>query len=258
MTNEITSKILLRVDSRDLEHHLTLGATTIFPDTINFDDGLTNIIEAPNDVDCTAISTCDVCGDQTKQVYDVDDLWAQVPKSALGADPRDTMSITIKNGLLRKGTNVRDISWTSYFRGDTDKTQIDAFDSVRSAMLVSQSSITVGSNWYANWNQVSPNGIMPQGDRVVSGHDYKICGWGIISGSLMFKIKAWQGYTTWMPRGVFNYTIGQLGCGTYMPSTTAITEKRKRTLQQWLLDSIQNLLLIFRQMYTQIYGKLFK
>lgn len=240
-------KLKLRKDSRDLHFQEHFGSTQVIPTELELDKGLTNPIEGAQEVDCTAISACDVATNQTGIIYDIHELWGQVPQTSEGADPRDTLGVMISKGLKPEGLDTaRDTRWSSYFRSDTGSQT--PFLNTQSAMYISQSPTTVGSNWYAEWDSVQPDSIMPAGLTRVSGHDYEITGWK----NNMFHIKAWLGYSMWMPDVVFNTELNRLGCVAFIPSTNQIDAMRKKTLIEMLIDAMTNLVLLLREQLSTL------
>ncbi len=238
-------KIILRIDSRDLIHSEHFGSVTTIPASCNFEANLSNPIEAAGAENCTAIADTSVACDQTKIVYDVNDLWNQVPNNSQGTDPRTTLSIMVSQGLLPIGQTVRDTRWKSYFRGDLGPS--DSATNVMTTMTVAQSSITVCTPWYNNFDSMEQNSVMPQGDYQVSNHDWKITGWQEINGVTMFICKAWLGYVFYCPLSVFNWLMGQTGSQTWMPATAQIMALQQRTLIEWLIDLCTNAVLLLKE-----------
>lgn len=238
-------KISLRhQDSRDIHGHIVFGQATEIPATANFSAGMQQIIEPVGSVACTAISDIKVGSVQGKNQYDYTDLFNNTPHTADGADPRDTLSEMISKGLLRLNSLIRDVLWKSYVRCDTG--QYDAFQNTQSMMTLCQSPCTACTVWYAEWDNVPPNGLMPTGVTPVSDHDWVITGWND-----NFIIDAHQGYTMEMPRAVFNTEIARSGCGAYMPLTQAIQAQATRTVVQWFDDLLVNLLIWLETMTAE-------
>lgn len=238
--------IKLRIDSRDLIHSRHFyGDTNDIPNSCNFDDNSTNEIEAQDGEDCTAISDCSVAHDQTKVVYDINDLWNQVPNNSNGVDPRVTLGIMISQGLLPIGQTVRDKRWQSYFIGH--KGQFTPSVNLQNTMTIAQSSITICTPWYQNFDVMTKNSIMPQGDTHITNHDWKITGWTEINDVTMFICKAWQGFVFYCPFNVFDWLMGQTGSTTYMPATAQIMAIRQRSIIEWILDAVQNCLLLIKE-----------
>ncbi len=242
-------QVILREDSRNKPFHV-FGQVVDFVEKSNFGQGVPLIVELPGEVDCTAISAIKVAYSQKKTLYDIPTLWNATPKTSQGADPKDTLGTAIKNGLLNVITKLFEKIWAGYFVAHTGSLK-DSYDNVRSAMTVAQSSCTVASNWYDNWEKTPAGGIMPVGDRVVSSHDYVILDWDGDN----FIIDSHQGYTTLMPRATFNAEMTSWGVGAYIPSSQEVDLIRKRNILELLVDAYKNLILLLKQLY--LYGKLF-
>lgn len=236
---------ILKIDSRDKHFH-EFGEVTEFVPESNFGIGVPLLIEKAGEVDCTALSTIKVATSQTKQQYDVDTLWAETPHNAFGADPRDTLKTAIIKGLKNLATGLFEKPFAGYWQANTSNIGQDAFDATRSAMTIAQSSCTVASEWYTDWQQCQSLEVMPFGDILVSEHDYVILDWKIVNGVTMFVIDSHQGYTTYMPREVFNLAMSHSGCGSYMPANKEISAIVNRTFVQYLIDACQNLILLLR------------
>lgn len=241
-------KVLLKQDSRDIHVKDYFGSVTAIPETIEFDKNITNPIESPFDVDCTAISATDVCTNQTGTKYNIDDLWALTPHDTTGADPRDSMGTLVKYGLQPVNGGPRDTRWLSYFRSDGQSGDYAA--TTQSSMIMTQSPTTVASNWYSEWNTAGPDEVLPMGKIRVSGHDYEITGWRMYGLALQFHVKHWRGYFVWMPKDIFNIEMDKYGTGAYIPTTTEITIEKKTILQK-LIDACINLVLLLQRKLTE-------
>lgn len=241
-------KISLRhQDSRDIHGHIVFGQAAEIPAVSNLSVGMQQIIEPVGSVACTMISDVKVGSVQSKNNYDYVDLENNTPHTSSGADPRTTLGEMISKGLLRLNSLIRDVLWKSYVRCDTG-TLADAFQNTQSIMTLCQSPCTACTVWYAEWNFVQPNGIMPSGVTPVSDHDWVIKDWDA-NGN--FIIDAHQGYDMLMPRSVFNTEIGRAGCGTYMPLTSGIQATVRITLAQWFDDLLVNLLIWLETMTAE-------
>ena len=221
--------IWLKTDSRDRHYHI-FGQTTDFPLEISFDSQLPDAVQPIGDVKCTCYTTCDIANDQDKVIYDIQDLWSRIPQTAFGADPRDALKEAVKRGLLPLNSTLRLTHWSSYWRADTGG--MDAFDNVRSALLLAQSPVGCATMWYSNWH----GGILTMGTQIVGGHMYAIEGWKQINGEPHFIIEAWTGEKMFMPRDVFNKAVSALGCGAWVLSTKVIDDKRKKELYEKIAD----------------------
>lgn len=238
-------KIILKQDSRDQHVKQYFGTPTVVPDEFELDKGITNPIERPGQVDCTAISACDVATNQTGTAYNADDLWSLTPQTAQGADPRDSMQALIDKGLEPLNGGPRDTRWNAYLR--SDGTSGDYFATTQASMIATNSPTTIASNWYSNWDVIGPEGIMPSGDTRVSGHDWEVTGWKIINGEPHFHVKSWLGYFMWMPKSVFNEEMDKWGTAGYIPTTQTILINYKKNILQTLIDLYANLVLLLQR-----------
>lgn len=198
----------------------------------NFGSGIPLITEPIGSDDCTAISLIKVAYSQTKNTYDVATLWAKTPQTNGGANPTDTVTTAIKNGLLNMITQKMDKIWTTYFYADIGPN--DSFTDAQVAMNSAQSSCMINGYWYENWNSLQPLEVMPQGDTVAANHSFVFVDWQLVNGVTMAIIDAHQGYHLMMPIAVFNAEMDKPGCTAIMPSNPIITANRQITLIQWI------------------------
>lgn len=237
-------KVLLRQNSKDIHVKDYFGAIDTIPDTLELDTGISNPIEQPGAVNCTAISACDVCANQVGTLFDVDDLWALTPKSSQGATPQDSLGTLITHGLKPLNGGPRDTRWVSYFR--SDGTKGDYFVTTQTSMVLTKSSTTVACNFYAEWLTVGSDGVLPKGETWVTGHDFEVTGWRQTPTGPQFHVKFWTGHFVWMPKDVYNEEMDRYGTGAYIPSSKTVSIGQ-RTLLQTLLDAMVNLCLLLQQ-----------
>src|ERR1700748_3657813 len=205
----------------------------MIPTESHFGDNIPLLIEPIGSDDCTALSLIKIAYSQTKNNYDVATLWNATPQTANGTDPRYTIATAIKNGLLNTATKVFDKIWNGYFDATVGMSD-DIFTKVQNAMNAAQSSCMINGFWYENWDDLSPNAMMPAGDVVVSEHSFVFVDWVVINGSVVAKIDAHQGYDLYMPVNVFNDELSKVGCSALMPSNATINARRSRDLIQWI------------------------
>lgn len=234
-------KILFKYDSRDKEFYRTFGQAFEFPDELILDTPKFDDIQMPGDVRCTCFTVCDIAEDMTGVEYDIEDLWQRIPKQAKGATARDAFSEAVKNGLLPKGKTVREKRWNSYWRADTGDR--DAFDNVRSALMLVNAPIGCGTWWYAEWMQPE---ILPVGKVPLLGHMYAVEGWKQVNGQPHLIIEAWNGRKSLMPRETFNEALKPSGMQAWVLSTVEIDGKRVKTLTETLKDLMMNLIILLR------------
>ena len=236
--------IKLFTDSRDLKYNEHFGQVVFFPDEFNVDTPLFDDVQPIGDVKCVAYTCTDIASDQTGVKYDIPDLFNRIPNDVNGANPRDGFSEVCKNGLLPVGQTERVKKWKTYFSAHTGS--YDAFDNVRSALQIANSPIAVYTRWYSNWN-VGQGGILRVGEIAMNGHCYDIQGWKMINGEPMLVVQAWQGYTSYMPRNVFNKALSVWGCGTAVLSTEEIEHRKVKSIIMTVIDALKNLLSFFQE-----------
>lgn len=242
-------KIIFRQDSRDFHVLDHFEGVSVIPDNQEFDVGLTNPIEPPGAEYCTAISSTDVGTDQTKIVYDIQAQWNNTPHGDDGADPRDSMSAMITKGLKPLDGSPQDTRWKSYMRAEGNSG--DYFLTSQNSMESLQSSMQVNINWYAEWNVIGQDGVLPEGKTWVSGHSMKVSGWRLTVTGIQFHVKHWFGYKVWMPKEIYNEELDKYGTISLIPTTKADLAAGERTLLQWLHDLVVNLGLAFQQSVMQ-------
>lgn len=234
--------IQLKYDSRDKIYHQHFGQTFEFPLEVNYDTPLYDEKQAPGNVQCTCYTACDIAEDQDNIEFDIDDLWSRVKQSPDGADPRDVFGEAVKNGLLPRGKTERLKNWQSFWRADVGP--MDAFDNVRSAMLLAKSPVGCGTYWYANWNGT----VLPIGENPVSGHMYALEGWVQIEGKPHLIIEAWLGRKLYMSRETFNAAMKPVGMQAWVLSTALIDSLKVKSLKDTLVDLLVNLVIRLRDL----------
>lgn len=240
------NKIIFRTDSRDKDFKGKFGQTILLPEECNFDTEDFDDTQPIGDVKCTCYSTVDIATDQQKREFDILDLWQRIPSNQFGADPRDVLSETVKNGLLPKGLTDRVKDWKSYWNALSGAR--DLFDNVRSAIVISNSPVMCASYWYSEWLNVPSLGVMPIGQNTLNGHAYVAEGWKVVNGEPMLIIEAWVGRKMYMPRAVFNEAFKHKGMQAWVLSTSEIDARRRRTIQEWLLDACVNAVILMKQL----------
>jgi len=244
-------KILLRVDSRSKRWSVakTFGQVLPqdFPDTFSIKDNILDLVQPTGDVRCTCYTCCDIASDKDDLIYDVEDLWQRIPQTPSGATPQDALGQTVKVGLLPLGQSQRLKPFNSYYEPHTGN--FDAFDNVRSALLICKYPIAVWSRWYREWNGQT---ILPIGEIWDSGHMYTAEGWLVVNNEPMLVIEAWIGHKVYMSREVFNKAVSVWGCGTAVLSTLQMDVDRKKTIVEAITDTIKNILLWIQEQITSL------
>lgn len=233
--------IKLLKDSRDISYAKHYGQTTIFPVEFNVDSATPDTVQAPGDVKCTAITTCDIACDQTGVEYDYTDLFSRTPHNSSGADPRSPLKEAVKNGLKRIGGGI-DKKWKSYFRADEGG--MDKFDNIRSALLLANSPVAFATAWYVEWLNKS---ILSIGENVSSFHMYSCEGWTVIDGVTYLIIEAWQGRKLYMSREVCNATLSTFVSQAWVLATDEIDAKRTKSILEKIIDACVNAVALLRQ-----------
>lgn len=242
--------IKLRVDTRDLSLSKHVGQVTQgkFPDQLNYDGSLFDDVQPPGNVECTCYTVCDIAEDQNNIEFDIKDLWKRIVSTAFGADPREPLgkaaSKGVDGGLLPVGQTVRLKNWSTYFRADTGS--FDAFDNVRSALMIAQSPVGAATYWYDEWLTMPTP--LPVGQNTLNGHMYSIEGWTQINGQPHLIIEAWVGKKLYMSREVFNTAMAVYGATAWVLSTKEIDERRTRTMLEWIRDLLQNVVALYKQL----------
>lgn len=205
------------------------------------------LIESIGAEDCTALSLVKIGFSQTKNNYNVDMLWNLVPKSVLGANPIDTIHTAINVGLFNLTTHLFDKIWTNWFDATIGK-NTDAFSNACDNMDVAQSSAQINGQWYAEWNVLQPNEVMPLGQTVVSNHSFVFVDYVTLNGVRMAKIDSHQGYDLYMPPDVFNAEVLKDEVGCLIPTNPTINQRRQVSLTSWITELLQQVILLFAKL----------
>jgi hypothetical protein len=237
--------IKLRVDSRSkrASFHDIYGQVTEFPAEFDIPDKSPDIIQAPGNAQCTCISCCDVASDRDGIVYDVDDLWNRILHFDDGASPYDALSETIKGGLkpLVNSSGIRIRDFRSYRKAHTGN--MSPFDNVRSCLIIANYSVIVWSKWSSDW--AFSTILMKMSGFFNGGHVYRIKGWTSKFGKPMLKVQTYLGRIQYMSEEVFNDMIKRTGSSTAILCTEELEGKLTRSTLEYILDSLDNLILSF-------------
>lgn len=235
--------IKLRADSRSKRFQAarTFGQVVSFPDEFKIKDTTPDFVQPIGNTQCVSITCADVASDKDSLQYDFNDLYDRIPHDQNGSVPQDGLSETVKGGLLPVGQSQRIKVFNSYYESHTGGQ--DAFDSVRSALMVCKYPVAVWTRWFSNWT----GEILPLGENAVSGHMYTAEGWKQINGEPMLVIEAWLGRKVYIGREAFNKAVSQWGCGTAVLSTLQMDINKRRTLIEYLVDACKNLVLLLRE-----------
>jgi hypothetical protein len=177
------------------------------------DRPLLDDVQLIGSVDCTAYGICDVAEDFTGKEYDIQDLFNRIPSNGKGSDPLVAIAETIKNGLLPIGGTKREIVFT---HGDIKAHigEYDAFDNVRTKMMISKIPVLMWGPVYRNWL----GDVVPIGDIVTNYHCVDAESWkwkqvseSMIDGEVMLVMEFWTGRKYYFSREVFNWWVKQYG-----------------------------------------------
>lgn len=194
---------------------------------------------------CTDYAQTDLCVDEDTQLYNPMLLEAITHANANeGGDIRAALNAA-KNAFKR----------TAYFN-ITAQGPIDPFDAARLAMYSGQPekrAVSIGSMWYANWEQVGADGVlsMPPDPRVgTSLHNWVGCGWETYNSILYLRGKSLQGPSYGfggyhrISREVFNAIMAQSGTGMFTLSKVAPTQ-----IQVIDLTWVENIVSFIRNLF---------
>lgn len=227
------------------------GSTTVFSPSLSVDAGFLDIEPAGN-VNCTCFTVGKIASAETGKHYDYTWLWTQMVKlgktSMFGASPQDAFATAVK-GLKVVPSGEIDI-FPAYFQVDAG--QFDTFTNVKSAMQLefnkgNRRPVGCGTQWYAEWGGVLPNGVMPEGKTHVTDHEWEVCGWDEEHPNC-FKIDSHEGYYKYMPQDVFNKafkdTYGAVGLTLAMTTQEVIDFNKALGYSkiQSAIDAIFNIL----------------
>lgn len=240
------NSVILKYDSRDRHAHVRFGQTASFTPESNFGFDLYSTIEPESAVSCTAYSVTKIRTSQSSLTYDIADLWSKVPSALQGADPRNTLSTAIKQGLKYLTSIQREFSLKGYYRADTGS--LRPADNVRSAMTLNLSSAMMNSYWYEEWNLTPVEGIMPIGKTRVSAHSYVLVDWKIINGQTVFLIDSHQGVKRYMPFEVLESAVAEYGCSVLMASVQEVLDKRDKSILETIKDACINLIIALKSL----------
>ncbi len=230
-------------DSRDHIFQNKFGGILDFPKELNFDTPLIDEVQPYGDVRCTCYTVTGIAADQENRAFDITDLWLRIPHGPTGADPRDALKEAVANGLLPVGEKVRRKDWKSYWRADLGN--FDAFDNLRSAMLLVKGPVGCGTFWYQEWFNTD---TLPIGKNITNGHMYTIEGWKEVNGEPHLIVEAWMGKKVYMPRATFNEAVKPYGMQTWVLSTSEIDARREKTLVETIKDLCINLIIVLRSL----------
>lgn len=233
-------RILPRKDSRDLHFHEKYGQVTEFEDEFIVKDKFDDTIQAPGNVQCTCITTCDIASDADGVLWDVEDLWSRVPHDSTGTNPRMVIKEALDHGFLPVNATsyIRKRVFKSYWSAHTG--DMTPFNNVRSALKMTGYPVALWSAWYSEW---AFSTIMFVGTVPACYHMYACEGWTKKYGVPMLVISAWNGRKMYISEAEFNKLAKTLGFGSAVLATSEVDTKRTKTLVDAVSDGIDNLLI---------------
>lgn len=241
-------KILPRVDSRSKQFSFAqYGQVIAFTDEYNVDSPITDSIQPSGDVRCTCYSICGVMEDKENRSFDIEDLFKRIPSNTNGADPITAIKEGRDKGLKQVGYYTRETPYKAFFEAHTGN--LDAFDNVRSALVLCKYSVMVWGKWYFMWGISS---ILTQETDFNSYHAIQIKGWTQKWGEPMLIINSHVGRPMYMKRSVFNEWAKTWGFGSAVLATTEIAKARQKTLMESVIDVMKNFVI---QLQVQIKKK---
>lgn len=190
-------------DHRDASFPRTFGSATSFADELNLDKAFSfpdqNALGLPEA--CTGFTQSELCEDEDGVQYDPaytykKTLFMMGAKDGEPCDIRQSLKSTMVYGVQAPGETDQQAEQRrrgSYFNV-VDKSDLDYFDDVRSALTINKRTISFATPWYSEWNSAGPSGILPMPwSASIGGHNLKICGWKEINGAPHLIWKTWQG-----------------------------------------------------------------
>lgn len=244
-----------RKDHRDYSHR-SFGALQVpFPASYNTDAGLWMPNQNVDDLVFNLPALPFGCTDYTQADLANDEV------DALTYDPLLLDNVTHANS--EGGTDVRTalgaakkLNWiTGYFNIEALDGQ-DMFDAVRDAQVsggTEKRSVSVGSKWFPEFEQVGVTGLLPMPDfngANFTWHNWKICGWRTINDQVYLVGKSWQGASygdkglCYFSRPLFNQLMGIEGSVAFTATKGVLPPITTISLSwlQWLVSNVRNLL----------------
>ncbi len=235
-------------DHRDFSHKSFGSVQVPFPPSYNTDDGL----DMPNqDADglpfgCTDETQSEVANDLMQKTVTLPWTIEEITHAnALGGiDVRTSLKAAVGLGWF-----------TGYFNIEALGGQ-DMFDAVRDAQVsggTEKRSVSVGTKWFPEFEQVGVTGLMPMPNFAgtnFSWHNWKICGWQTIGDQVYLVGKSWQGPgygdkgLVYFSRPLFNQlmAIGGSAAFTVTKGVLPPIQTISTTWLQWLISYAKNLL----------------
>lgn len=228
------------LDKRDYSFHRSYGTigVTLEPQDYSFDAGL--LMQDQNadllPLGCTGYAQTDVAGDEDKTEYDPEYTYSKTcyiegHGEDVGCSIRNSLKVGQAYGMKKKGET--DDQALTHRRGaffSVDKASgCDWFDSMRLAMRKAQKPLSLGTQWFHEWES-TPDGILTSLfvlDPNAPWHNHVVCGEKVINGVPYLLGKSWQGKNYgdkgfhYFSRETFNKAFDVYGtCAFVQPSYT--------------------------------------
>lgn len=246
----------VKKDHRDYSFHRTFGSTDSFADSYTVEKNLTNPSQQEDGLPmgCTAYTQTELCQDEDGVVYSPlftygKTLFMEGSPFGSGCDVRTSLKSTIVYGVQEVGEapeNAINHRRGSYYAIERST---DWFDSIRSAIVTNERSVSVATRWYQAWSNVGPNGIIVSPVSYTVGfslHNFKISGWTTINGIPYLIAKPWfgklwgdKGYC-YFPREVVNQMMSMPEAGAF--TVAPFTSQTILTVQLTLYETIASYL----------------
>lgn len=262
---------LVKKDHRDYSLHRTFGGIAVAFTECNFDAGLTNRDQVADGLPngCTGYTQSDISGDEDKLIYIpkytydktliMEGITPSDPQfEQVGCDIRKSLSSIIVYGLQQQGEGPElalNHRRGAYYNVDL-MGSMDWFDSIRYALQINKTSISLATPWFAKF-ALPVNGIIqapPSYDvTFASWHNHKICGWKMINGVPYLIDKSWQGSGygdngfVYFPREVINQLMSINGSGAF-----TIAPFSASNLQTVKLNLLETLLSYYRMLIARL------
>ena len=232
-----------RIFSINMNHyHKHFGSVSAFPDRMGWDNILSDDVQPPGNCECVCYSVDDVAQDSCGKEYDIDELYSRVPHAPnAGVVPEQAIAEVLKNGIKVKATGVYEKPFASAFVAHTGP--LDAFDNVRSAMTLEDSSIMAWGQWDCYWGASQ---VMTEPANVCSDHCVSVKGWDIINGEPMLIIEAHIGKFLYVSRSVFNAWANESYFG-----TSVLSNKIVKTIMQKMIEAMTSLVSLYSQLLNK-------
>jgi hypothetical protein len=167
---------------KDFDHFKSnvLGASpvTSLPRELLFLTPILNQGAAPS---CTAYTAVAIRQSMTGKTYDPEKQWAEELQfigdpNAAGVELKTQLAVGVKMGFVPLGQTTPIDAATAYFFVQK-ASGLDWFDSLRVCMNQIQGPLSIGVNWFNEWDR-TPNGIIPETKPtfLLGGHDTKVAG----------------------------------------------------------------------------------